>query len=103
MTEIQPNVSRAESEELRWIVLITLNTARPQGCNEHIIRRTANDVRLPITSHQVRTEMDYLSDLGLITLDRSQQLWFGKILPKGVDVVTYRAECPAGISRPSEW
>jgi uncharacterized protein DUF727 len=88
-------------EDARWKVLRILNAGRPIGVNETIIRRVLDDVKIALSQTQVRRELEYLRDLGLINVeDQETETWSAKLSAKGVDVVEYNAPAPAGIARP---
>ncbi|PIQ25402.1 cytoplasmic protein [bacterium (Candidatus Blackallbacteria) CG13_big_fil_rev_8_21_14_2_50_49_14] len=97
------DIARAERETLRWIILSALWHARPYGCSEYLILRTAQDVPLRVTQDQVRQEMHYLKGRHLIEVNDNQPLWHATITPDGEDLVDYRSDCPAGIARPPKW
>lgn len=97
------DIARSEREVLRWIILSTLFHARPIGCNEHVLLRTAYDIPLRATQVMVRQEMGYLRDHGLISINDSDAYWFAKLTANGQDLCDYRADCPKGIARPPKW
>lgn len=103
MSEHVHDIARAEREHLRWILLSALWYARPYGCNEHVLTRTAQDIPLRVTPDLVRRELHYLEGRGLVMVDKESQLWGAEITADGEDVVDYRADCPAGIARPRKW
>lgn len=97
-------LAQAERETLRWLILLTLNAARPVGAAETLILRTVQDVPLHVTAAQVRRELDYLAGLKLLHLERRDRpVWFAEMLPAGVDIVEYTTDCPAGIARPVKY
>lgn len=97
------DIARAERETLRWIILSALWHARPYGCSEYVITRTAQDVPLRITPDVVRQELNYLAGRALVSVESNQPLWHAKITPDGEDLVDYRSVCPGGIARPPKW
>lgn len=97
------DIARAERENLRWVILLTLWNARPYGANEGILMRIVRDLALHITPDQIRQEMNYLKGRKLLELQSNQPVWSASILPDGEDLVDYRADCPEGIARPAKW
>lgn len=97
------DLQKARREELRWLILLALNAARPMGTSEAVIKNAIEPVILDITQHEIRTELDYLEERKLITIDRKDTpSWFAKINRYGIDVVEYTVPCDPGIKRPRE-
>lgn len=94
---------RAERETLRWVLLTALWHARPYGCSELVLWRTAGDIPLRVTLTDVRVNLDYLGKRGLVEIDQSGATWHAQLTALGEDVYDYRAECPAGVARPPRW
>lgn len=103
MSENMYDIARAERETLRWILLSALWHARPYGCNEHVLTRTAQDIPLRVTPDLVRRELHYLEGRKLVKTNQKGPLWQAEITPDGEDIVDYRADCPPGIARPEKW
>ena len=91
-------------EHVRWLVLLTLDHARPIGAGEGLILSTIHTVPVQLTAMELRREMDYLADKGLIELrGRDTAAWHAKLTAPGVDVVEYVVSSPAGIARPENY
>ncbi len=103
MHEIPVNTDRATREELRWVLLRALWYARPLGCNENILRITAQDGSLPVTTLMIRQELNYLSKCKLVQLNNKLSVWHAELTADGENVVDYRTDCPLGIARPQQW
>ena len=100
----QLDLEKARREELRWIILLSLYAAQPVGASEAIIRNACDPCIPDLTITEMRRELDYLSERGLIAfLDKSRLLWFAKINRYGIDVVEYTLPCDPGIARPKKW
>jgi hypothetical protein len=97
------DLSKARCEELRWLILLALNAARPVGTSEVIIRRAIDPVVPGVTDYEIRRELDYLAARKLIELERDRAVWFSKINRNGIDVVEYTVSCDPGIARPAKW
>ncbi len=61
-------------------------------------------VPLPVTQHELRRELDYLEERGLVKLrNQNTGVWFGELTRDGIDVVEYTVECDPGIARPQKY
>jgi len=97
------DMTKAKTEELRWLILEALNAARPVGTTEAIIRRAIDSVVPGVTEHEIRCELDYLKERSLIDLESNKPVWFAKINRYGIDIVEYTVDCHPGIARPAKW
>ena len=57
---MQIDHSKVRRESLRWLILLTLNNARPMGAQEGPILSVAQSVYPDATQLEVRRELDYL-------------------------------------------
>jgi hypothetical protein len=91
-------------EEARWRILRVVDAGRPVAVCEQIVWRVLTDIKLGLSLNQVRRELSYLRDLGLLELEgEDSDIWFAKLTAPGVDVVEYTAKAPAGIARPRKY
>lgn len=98
------DIERGKREQMRWLILLTLNAARPLGAPEGLILTCITDQDMQVTTLELRRELDYLEDRGLIELDRGQRpAWTAQLTRTGVDVVEYTVECEPGIARPKKY
>ena len=97
------DLERAQREELRWVILLALNAARPVGTSEVIVRRAIDPIVPGVTDLEIRRELDYLFARKLIELERDRPVWFARLARYGVDVVEYTVSCDPGIARPAKW
>jgi len=97
------DLEKGRRETLRWLVLVTLNAARPIGAAETLISSCVNDVQKQVTLVELRREMDYLADRGLVAVERNGPQWHAELTRCGVDVVEYTVECDPGIARPQKY
>lgn len=99
----EAQLERHVREEARWLILRTLYWARPTGAPESLIMRGLKEADLPVTTSNVRNELTYLADKGLLVLDPKRRGgWHAKITAYGVDVNEYAKDAPIGIARPDE-
>jgi len=91
-------------EEARWRILRVVDAGRPVAVCEQIVWRVLTDIKLGLSLNQVRRELSYLRDLGLLELEgEDSDIWFAKLTALGVDVVEYTAKAPAGVARPRKY
>lgn len=97
------DLRRVVREEMRGKILQALYLGQPFGLNEPVIQAVMNDIFQTATEIEVRREMDYLADRGLITIgDRHRPVWFAKLTRDGVDVFERTVPCDPGIRLPKE-
>ena len=98
------DLEQRQREESRWRILRTLDAGRPIGVSETIIWRVLHDVKIPFSPMQVRRELTYLRDLGLLEIGGEDgETWYAKLTATGVDIVEYTAPAPTGIARPKKY
>lgn len=99
---MEHDLAKAKREQLRWQILMTLNAGRPVSLNEQFILGVVSDLPLDVTPLELRRELDYLEERGLVKLVR-KQLWTADLTRDGVDVVEYTVDCDPGIARPRKY
>lgn len=98
------DLEKPRREQLRWLILQTLDAARPLGANEGLILDAVRGAQPGVTPMLMRRELDYLRDRQLITLEeRDGGIWFADLTRCGVDVVEYTVDCGPGIGRPPKY
>lgn len=98
------DLEKARRESLRWLILLTLDKARPLGASEVLILSVIAQVPQSVTAHELRREMDYLSDRKLISIaGRESPQWHAELTRDGVDVVEYTVPVEPGIARPAKY
>lgn len=98
------DLEKSKREQLRWLVMETLNAGRPEAVNEHLMLQTVNEVQGGVTTLDVRRELDYLKDRELVEItERHAPVWMAKLTRHGVDVVEYTVPCDPGIARPQKY
>ena len=91
-------------ESMRWLILLTLNNARPIGAYEELVLATIQAMYPDGTALEVRRELDYLADRSLVDLRKEPSgRWFADLTRDGVDVAEYTVECDPGIARPQKY
>lgn len=96
--------AKIRREGARWIVLLTLNHARPTGSPEGHILSVLQSEYPDATAQELRKKLDYLAERGLIALDKQPNgHWHAKLSRDGIDVVDYTVPCEPGIARPTKY
>lgn len=98
------DVEKSRRETLRWLLLLTLNAARPLGAGEVLMISAVREAIPDVTPRELRNEMNYLAERELIRLtqhDRPQ--WFAVLTRAGMDIVEYTVPCEPGIARPQKY
>jgi len=96
--------AKARREHLRWLILLTLNNARPIGAFEGPVLSVAQSEYPDATALELRRELDYLDDRELVKVSKKPDgRWFSELTRYGVDVAEYTVECDPGIARPVKY
>jgi hypothetical protein len=99
-----PDIARVRREAIRWLVILTLNNARPLGCGEGPILSVAQTQYPDASPLELRRELDYLDDRKLIELVKSPHgPWHAELTSLGVDVAEYTVPVQPGIARPVKY
>ncbi len=99
-----PDIAKVRRESLRWLILLTLNNARPMGAQESPILAVAQSVYPDATPLELRRELNYLHDRDLVALVRSPSgPWHAELTRFGVDLAEYTIPCEPGIARPEKY
>jgi hypothetical protein len=98
------DIEQRQREEARWRILRVVDAGRPVAVCEQIVWRVLTDIKLSLSLNQLRRELTYLQDLGLLELEgQDSDIWFAKLKAQGVDVVEYTCKAPAGVARPRKY
>jgi hypothetical protein len=98
------DIEQRQREEARWRILRVVDAGRPVAVCEQIVWRVLTDIKITLSLNQVRRELSYLHDLGLLELEgEDSDIWFARLTAHGVDVVEYTVKAPAGVARPRKY
>ena len=101
---MQIDHAKVRRESLRWLILLTLNNARPMGAYEELILSTVQSIYPDATALELRREIDYLADRSLVDLRKEPSgRWFADLTRYGVDIAEYTIDCAPGIARPEKY
>ena len=97
-------MEKTRRELVRWYLLLALNHARPYGCYEEVVLATVQGVYPDATQLEVRRELDYLEDRGLVQLRKEPSgRWWADLTRYGTDMAEYTIDCAPGIARPAKY
>lgn len=95
---------RIRRESLRWLIILTLNNARPVGAYEGPVLTVAQSEYPDATAIELRRELDYLSGRRLVNLLKEPSgRWFAELTRHGMDIAEYTVDCEPGIARPQKY
>lgn len=98
------DMERSRIATIRWVCLDALQHGRPYAVAEPLILSAVQGVPLLCTALDLRRELDYLADRGLVTLKRLEgSPWQAELTRAGVDVVEYTVPVEPGIARPKKY
>ena len=86
---------------MRWLLLLSLNNARPIGAWEEVLLSIVQAIYPDATRHEMQRELDYLGERALVHVFKHPDgRWFSHITFDGTDVVEYAVSVGPGIARP---
>jgi len=101
LEQIRLQDARRRIEIMRWLLLVTLNVARPAGATPDMMLRVMRGEYPEATALEIRRELDYLHERELVKLTTD---FLGNVYVKiaryGIDIVEYMVDCEPGIARP---
>ena len=101
---MQIDHARLRREAIRWLILLTLNNARPVGAFESLVLSVAQSEYPDATALELRRELDYLHGRELVRVDKQPcGKWRAELSRHGVDVAEYTVDCEPGIARPAKY
>jgi predicted component of type VI protein secretion system len=93
--------ARVRRESIRWFLLVAANVSRPQGVYVEGMLPVVRAVYADATENEVKRELDYLEDRGLVKIQRDgMDRWFVDLTRHGIDLVEYTTQVEPGIARP---
>lgn len=100
----QVDLEQARREGMRWLIILTLNNARPLGHFDAPILTVVQSMYQDATLKEVRGEIDYLALRNLVTVDKQPRgTWKCALTRYGVDIAEYTIDCEPGIARPEKY
>ena len=87
------------TEDIRLVILRTLAETNGYSCNESIIHSILAKFGHKCSRDQVKTQLAWLREQGLVTLDEVVDIYVATITDRGIDVASGCATVP-GVKRP---
>jgi hypothetical protein len=99
------DAAKFRREFSRWIILMTLNNARPYGTSDSLVLSCVQAQFADFTLIELRKEADYLHDRKLVDIRRPPDNgpWHCELTRYGVDIAEYTVDCQPGIARPQKY
>jgi len=95
---------KVRREAIRWLVILTLYNASPNGAYEELILATVQGIYVDATALEVRRALDYLADLKRVSLIKQPGgRWFSDLTCHGTNLAEYTVDCDPGIARPVKY
>ena len=95
---------KARRENMRWLLLSTLNNARPLGAMDVLVLTVVQAIYPDATANELHAQLAYLENKELVDIARKPDgHWHAILNSNGIDVVEYTIDCPAGIARPNKY
>ncbi len=86
---------------LRWILLRSICAGKNLGVTERMALDPVRAAYPNADAEIVRRELQYLEQLNLVTITRSEiRPWYVTLTAEGYNVVSYVGPAPEGIDRP---
>ena len=92
------SLKQFELEHARLLILKELAQDNDYTSNEVVLRRVLKELGTSLSYDQFRTELQWLSEQSLVTLDEVHKLQIVQITTRGVDVADGTSRSP-GIAR----
>lgn len=98
------DAQKLRREQMRWVLLLALNNARPVFAHESILLLTLQDIYPDTTERELRRELDYLNERDLVEIEKSpDNIWRSRLTRHGIDMAEYTIDCEPGIARPAKY
>lgn len=96
------DATRPRHEQVRWILLLTLNNARPRGAGaETLVTVVQRSLYPDATVMEIRRELGYLDSRRVVEVEESPDgTWLARLTRHGTDIAEYTIPCEPGIARP---
>lgn len=95
-------MNRARREGMRWMLILTLNYARPAAYSLNPVLDVVRQQYPDCTLRELCAELEYLQTRELVKIDRRPDGdWKCALTRHGIDLAEYTIDCEPGIARPS--
>lgn len=97
-------MAKVRREQIRWILVLALNHARPYGAQESVLLGAVQGLYPDATALEIRRELGYLEDRCMVELAKAPHgPWSAELTRLGVDIAEYTVDCNPGIARPAKY
>lgn len=93
------NYADMETQDRRLVLLRGLENAAQYRANAYLLRRYAEAVGHVVSTDRLASDLAWLKEQGLVTLQTVEDVTVATLTERGLDVATGRAEVP-GVQRP---
>lgn len=98
------DLQKIRRESLRWVIILTLNNARPGTFHEKNVLRVLQTEYPDATLVETRRELEYLLERNLVKIDKQpSDEWICSLTRYGIDVADYTLPVEPGIARPVKY
>ncbi|MEI2428679.1 hypothetical protein RDV84_00235 [Lysobacter yananisis] len=98
------DMAKVRREQIRWILVLALNHARPYGAQESVLLGAVQGLYTDATPLEIRRELGYLEDRCMVELTKAPYgPWSAELTRLGVDIAEYTVDCNPGIARPAKY
>src|SRR5712664_954403 len=104
ISTMDTDINKNRRELIRWYVMMAIYAGRPNHVAEPLLLSTIQSVPIQCTAMELRQELDYLEERGLVELERLEGApWVAKLTRDGIDVYEYVKPVEPGIARPKKY
>ena len=101
---MQIDTDKVRRESIRWLIMLTLNNARPDGHYDGPVLSVAQAIYPDATKLELRREIQYLASRNMVLLKvLPSGPWHCNLTSAGVDCAEYTSDCAPGIARPAKY
>jgi hypothetical protein len=88
-----------QEQDRRLVLLRALENAAQYSANAYLLRRYCDVSGHVVSLDRIQGDLDWLTEAGLVTLDKRPDIWVATLTTRGLDVATGRA-VQHGVQRP---
>ena len=89
-----------QRKDRRLVILLALDSAAQYKANHFLLHRWCEQMGHSVSQDQVTSDLAWLCEQGLLTLEQAKDVTVATITQRGLDVANARTEVP-GVSRPA--
>ena len=89
-----------QRKDRRLVILLALEGAAQYKANHFLLHRWCEQMGHSVSQDQVMSDLAWLSEQGLLTVEEAKDVTVATITQRGLDVANARTEVP-GVARPA--